>query len=170
MGLRAAATLAALALAGFGATAGAAHALQPAAIRVAVASSPTGGGQAARIRRMKAVVTAWSRRLNADDNRGVARLFRIPAIVLQGPYAYRLTTRGQVALWHASLPCSGRVVSIIVRGRFATAVFELGNRKSSRCDAPGSRAAARFEIVNGKIVSWAQVAVPPGSETAGPTA
>jgi len=110
--------------------------------------------------RIKAVVRDWSRLLNAGDNEGVARLFSLPAVVVQGPYAYRLRTYDQLALWHAALPCSGTIVSISIRGRYATAIFRLGNRRRSRCDAPGGLAAARFEIVRGKIRSWEQVAVP----------
>jgi hypothetical protein len=114
---------------------------------------------------MKRVVRAWSRRLNAGDNRGVARLFALPAQLVQSGLVYRLVSYDQVALWHAGLPCSGRIVSIRFMGRYVTAVFELGNRATSRCDAPGSRAAARFEIVHGRIRSWEQVPVP--SEQAG---
>jgi len=77
-----------------------------------------------------------------------------------------LTTPKQVAQWHAGLPCSGKIVSIKVRGRYATAVFRLGNRKTSKCDAPGTLAAARFTIVRGKITVWQQV--PPPSQ--GPVA
>jgi hypothetical protein len=109
---------------------------------------------------MKAVVRAWNARLNAGDNAGLARLFALPALVTQGPYTYRFRTRAIVAKWFSGLPCAGRVVSITVRGRYATAVFRLGNRGSTRCDAPGSLAAARFEIVGGKIASWEQVPVP----------
>jgi hypothetical protein len=115
---------------------------------------------------MKAIVRAWSTRLNAGDNAGVARLFRVPVLMAQGQYVFRLVTRGQVARWHAILPCSGRVVSIAVKGRIATAVFRLGNRSTSKCDAPGTLAAARFTIVGGKIIAWQQVAVPPAAPVA----
>jgi hypothetical protein len=118
---------------------------------------------------MRAVVGKWSRRLNADDNRGVAQLFKVPAVVTQGQYSYRLKTEQQVALWHRGLPCSGAVESVKINGRFATVVFVLGDRKSSKCDGPGGRAAARFEIVSGKIVSWEQVPVPSLVES-GPSA
>jgi hypothetical protein len=47
-----------------------------------------------------------------------------------------------------------------VRGRFATAVFRLGDRRKSKCDAPGTLAAARFKIVRGKITIWQQVQPP----------
>jgi hypothetical protein len=110
--------------------------------------------------RMKAVVRAWSARLDAGDNTGLARLFRVPVLMTQGSYVFRLVTRDQVARWHSTLPCSGHVVSITVNGRIATAVFRLGNRTTSRCDAPGTLATARFTIVGGKIVAWQQIPVP----------
>jgi hypothetical protein len=119
---------------------------------------------------MRAVVRAWSRLLNKGDNDGAARLFSLPAIVIQPPLAYRLQTYAQVALWHEGLPCSGKLVSISIRGRYATAVFRLGHRVTSRCDAPNTLAAARFEIVRGKIRSWQQVPVPPAERRDQPTA
>ena len=113
---------------------------------------------------MRRVVREWSRLLNAGDNAGIAQLFRTPAIFVQGTHAYRLKTAEQIAIWHSALPCSGRVISIRIAGRFATATFVLGNRKGSRCDAPGATVAARFEIVRGKIVSWVQFPEPvPGA-------
>jgi hypothetical protein len=110
-------------------------------------------------RQMKAIVHAWSDRLNAGDNVGVAHLFKLPAIVIQSD-AYLFHTYKQLAEWHSLLPCAGHITSIVVKGRFATAVFRLGNRKGSPCDAPGALAAARFEIVDGKIVAWQQIPVP----------
>jgi len=110
--------------------------------------------------RMKAIVREWSRHLNAGDNAAEAGLFRLPATMIQGQYAYKLVTRKQIAQWHAGLPCSGTVVSISVKGNVATAVFRLGDRKASKCDAPGTLAAAAFLIVNGKIVAWEQVPPP----------
>jgi hypothetical protein len=111
-------------------------------------------------RQVKAVVRVWSRRLNAGDNAGVARLFALPAIMVQGPYVYRFERRADLAEWHSRLPCSGRIVSISVRGHIAIAVFRLANRGSTRCDAPGTLVAARFELVEGKIALWAQIPVP----------
>jgi hypothetical protein len=138
------------------------------------AARPAASGRSealtARELRMRAVIRAWSARLNAGDNAGIARLFSLPALFVQGPYVYRLLTRRQVALWHSGLPCSGTVVSITYRGRFATAVFRLGNRPTTKCDQPGGLAAARFEIVGGKIVSWTQVAVPATPARVGPVA
>ncbi|HEY1316827.1 MAG TPA: nuclear transport factor 2 family protein [Gaiella sp.] len=111
----------------------------------------------------KRVVRAWSQRLNAYDNAGVARLFARPAIFLQNGTALRLETYADIATWHRFLPCAGRIVSITVKGDLATAVFVLANGKHRRCDAPGAKAAAVFRVRGGKIVSWAQVPVPTGS-------
>src|SRR5438874_6908711 len=90
-------------------------------------------GMPSQAERMKAVVRAWSANLNAGNNAAEARLFSLPALMIQGPYGYRLTTARQVARWHAGLPCSGKIVSIRVRGTFATAVFRLGDRRRSKC-------------------------------------
>jgi hypothetical protein len=109
---------------------------------------------------LKAVVRAWSTNLNAGNNAAEARLFSLPATMIQGEFVYKLVTASQVARWHAALPCSGKIVSITVRGNFATAVFRLGNRTTSRCDAPGTLAAARFRIVRGRISVWEQVPPP----------
>lgn len=111
-------------------------------------------------REMRAVVRAWSARLNAGDLAGIAGLFRLPAYVAQGQTSYRLMTRENVRLWHSGLPCSGHIVSIEIDGRFATVLFRLGHGKRTRCDAPGTLAAARFEIVRSKIRSWEQIPVP----------
>jgi hypothetical protein len=119
------------------------------------------GAHTAQERTMEAVVRAWSARLDAGDNVGIARLFSLPATMIQAPLVYRLVSRHEVAEWHASLPCSGTIVSISYSGRVATAVFRLGQRRSAhRCSSPGALAAARFEIVDGKIVVWEQIAVP----------
>jgi hypothetical protein len=114
----------------------------------------------------KRIVRAWSARLNAFDNEGIAKLFARPAIFLQGGAAYRLRTTADIALWHRLLPCAGRIVSITVKGELATAVFVLANGKKRHCDAPGAKAAAVFRVHNGKIVSWAQVPVPPTGPSA----
>jgi hypothetical protein len=111
-------------------------------------------------RAMAAIVRTWNARLNANDNAGIARLFALPTTIIQAPYVYRLETAKQVALWFSLLPCAGKVVSIAFKGRFATAVFRLADRGNTACDDPGGLAAARFEIVKGKIVSWEQVPVP----------
>jgi hypothetical protein len=129
-------------------------------LAAAVVAGATAGARTPEQRKMAAVVNEWSALLNTGDNAGLARLYAVPALIFQSPYEYRLTSRAQIARWYALLPCSGQVVSITFHGRYATAVFRLGNRGRTKCDGPGTLAAARFEIVNGKIRSWAQVAVP----------
>lgn len=119
---------------------------------------------------MRRIVLTWTKLLNARDNDGIARLFRLPAVFVQGSDVYTLRTAAQVALWHDGLPCAGRVTSIHIAGTFATAVFVLSDRKGSRCDAPGGKAAARFNIVRGKIISWEQVAVPGAPVASAPVA
>lgn len=108
----------------------------------------------------KKVVRAWSARLNAYDNTGVARLFARPAAILQGGAVYQLRTYDDIARWHRSLPCAGRIVSITVEGQDATVVFALRSGRNRRCDAPGQKVAAVFRVSGGKIRAWAQVPVP----------
>ena len=120
--------------------------------------------------RMKAVVRAWEANLNAGNNAAAARLFSLPALIslIQGPWECWCLTPAEVVHFHARLPCSGKIVSIKVRGRYATAVFALlGDRETSKCDSPrGSLTAARFTIVRGKITAWEQVWwKPPGGAT-----
>ena len=129
------------------------------ALALCAPAASTAAAKPTSPQQMKAIVHAWSDRLNAGDNEGVAHLFKLPAILIQS-VGYRLTTYAQLTKWHSLLPCAGYITSISVKGRFATAVFRLGNRKGSKCDAPGALAAARFEIVDGKIASWQQVPVP----------
>ncbi len=119
---------------------------------------------------MAAVIQAWSARLNRGDYNGIAKLFAVPVLIVQPPYEYRLVTRAQVARWYSLLPCAGTVVAIVFKGRYATAVFRLGNLRKGKCDAPGALAAAQFEIRKGKIVTWEQVPVPKGAVQTGPVA
>jgi hypothetical protein len=143
-------------------------ALAGAAMLAAQAAAPASAKDSPAVRRqMAGIVSEWSKRLNAGDNAGLARLYRVPAIIVQGPYEYRLTTREQVARFYSLLPCAGKVVGVTYNGRYATVIFRLSNRGSTRCDGPGQLAAARFEIVDGKIAAWAQIPVPskaPGNQ------
>jgi hypothetical protein len=123
-----------------------------------------GAAETPQQRQMESIVRAWSNRLNAKDNNGVAQLFAVPARIIQPPYEYRFTNREQIAAWHAGLPCSGHIVRISFRRNTATAVFKLGNRGATQCDGPGALVAARFTIVKGLITLWEQVPVPtPGA-------
>jgi hypothetical protein len=110
---------------------------------------------------MKAVVRAWTANLNAENNGAEARLFSVPALItlMEGPYGCWCLTPAEVVQFHAQLRCSGEIVSIKVRGRYATAVFRLlRDRETSTCDSPpGSLTAVRFTIVRGKITAWEQI-------------
>jgi limonene-1,2-epoxide hydrolase len=104
----------------------------------------------------ESVVRAWSDAVNADDNERAANLFAPDAEVVQGNRVYRLHTHRLAVAFNASLPCSGRIVSISTAGDTATATFLLADRRSSRCDGPGQRATALFKVHRGKIVLWHQ--------------
>jgi hypothetical protein len=143
----------------------AALALVPAG-RALAAVAPPAGSTAAREQAMTAIVRAWSHRLNARDDDGVAALFRLPAVVIQND-VFRFHRRSTLAEWHALLPCSGRILSIVVSGRVATAAFRLGDRRGAPCPSRGVVVAARFEIVGGKIARWEQIPVPDAQQPYG---
>jgi hypothetical protein len=111
---------------------------------------------------MERVVRSWSAHLNAEENDALARLFALPALIAQGEGILEMRSYAAIAAWFAGLPCSGAVASITYdEPDVAVAVFELGDRPSSMCDAsPGSLAAARFGFQDGKLVLWQQVPVP----------
>ena len=104
----------------------------------------------------ESVVRAWSQALNDDDNERAADLFAPDAQVVQSGHELTLRTHADAVAWNASLPCSGKIVSIDARGNTATATFLLGDRRHSRCDGPGEHATAIFKVRKGKIVLWHQ--------------
>ena len=108
-----------------------------------------------------AIVRAWSAALNRNDNAAAAELFAPNARILQGPLDARLTSPQLALDFNASLPCAGHIVNITVKGTRATATFVLGQRPKHTCKAaPGEKAAAVFDVRNGKIVLWEEVPVP----------
>jgi len=107
------------------------------------------------------VVRAWSKALNADDNESAAALFARDAQVVQGDLSRRLHTHADAVAFNRGLPCSGRIVDVEVDGDEVKATFVLGDRRFSRCDGPGERAAAIFRVDDGKIALWHQVPPPP---------
>jgi hypothetical protein len=115
-----------------------------------------------------AVVRAWSRALNANDNEAAAELFAPGARVIQPGVDVRVSPEVAVE-FNASLPCGGRIVRMIRAGNRITAVFLLTERPKHTCDAPGQQAAAVFTISKrGLIIRWEQVPVP--AKTKKPTA
>ncbi|HEY7603270.1 MAG TPA: limonene-1,2-epoxide hydrolase family protein [Gaiellaceae bacterium] len=115
-----------------------------------------------------AVVRAWSAALDRDDNEAAADLFAKNAVVSQGGLSVVLFSHRIAVLWNSGLPCTGRIVRLTVKKDVADATFVLGNRRSSKCDAPGTRARATFRVRNGKIARWTQLPVrqAPGPLTA----
>lgn len=121
-----------------------------------------GGGPASP----ESVVRAWSQSVNTDDNEAAARLFAAGAHVIQGGQVIVLRSYDDALEWNTALPCSGRILSIATEGEQATATFLLGDRRRSRCDGPGAKATAVFEVRKGKIVLWHQTgSTPPATET-----
>jgi limonene-1,2-epoxide hydrolase len=108
----------------------------------------------------EAVVRAWSKALNVNDNEHAARLFAPNARVVQPGVDVRLRTHRIAVAFNDALPCAGHIVSISVRGERATATFVLGERPKHRCDGGGQKAAALFVVHDGKIVRWQQIPVP----------
>jgi limonene-1,2-epoxide hydrolase len=108
----------------------------------------------------ESVVRAWSDALNAGDNERAANLFAPGAEVVQPGRVIFLRTHAQAVEFNSALPCSGKIISVATKDDTATATFLLGNRKTSRCDGPGSRAIAAFEVHHGKIVLWHQLPTP----------
>jgi hypothetical protein len=109
--------------------------------------------------RMKAVVRTWTANLYAGNNAAEARLFSLPATIaaMGGPVGCYCLTSAEVAQFHTQLPCSGKILSIKVRGRYATAVLRLVDEETSKCDAPGALTGLRFTIVHGKITVLKQM-------------
>jgi limonene-1,2-epoxide hydrolase len=128
---------------------------------LAVAAAGTGASLAASTTASPAaVVRAWSKALNANDNAAAGRLFAIDALVVQGTLDARIPTTALAAEFNDSLPCSGRIVRLTVKGEQVTATFVLGHRPKHTCTTPGQKAAALFVVVGGKIVAWEQIPVP----------
>ena len=131
---------------------------------LAVLAASCGGGPPSP----ESVVRAWNEAVNSGDNEAAARLFAPGARVIQAGRVYTLADRGDAVAFNAGLPCSAEIVEIETQGDTVTATFSLADRTTSRCDAPGVEVTAVFEISEGKIVVWEQLAgpaaAPPGQE------
>ena len=106
-----------------------------------------------------AIVRAWSRALNANDNVAAAALFAPRARVIQPGVDVFLSPRLALA-FNESLPCGGKIVRQTRKGDRIVVTFLLTERPRHRCDAPGQKAAAAFTVRRGKIVRWEQIPVP----------
>ena len=129
------------------------------AVAVATLAFAVAAGPAATPRTPFQVVRAWSKALNATDDRAAAALFAPRALVIQGSFVVRLNTAKSAVLWNSELPCAGQIVRLrFLEDNLVKATFVLGERKGHVCDGPGQLAAALFTIVRGKITRWQQVA------------
>ena len=116
-----------------------------------------------------AIVRAWSRALNANDNEAAAALFARGARVVQPGLDARLTPRLAVE-FNQGLPCGGRILRMQRSGNRVIATFLLTERPRHHCDAPGQKAAALFVVRKGSIVLWEQVPVPAAAKPKKPGA
>ena len=122
----------------------------------AATAGPT-ASPSAHVRQMKAVVHAWSKRLNAGDNNGLAHLFRLPAVVIQND-GYGFHTYEELAEWHSRLPCGGRITSIVGEGPFrdrgagaaATGRAAMRRARRARRGAVRDRRAGRSRVGAGR--------------------
>jgi len=129
------------------------------AVAAATLAVSVAAGPAATPRTPFQVVRAWSKALNASNDRAAGALFARRALTIQGSVVVRLNTAKSAVLWNSELPCSGRIVRLrFLEDNLVKATFVLGERKGHHCDGPGQLAAAQFTVVNGKITRWEQVA------------
>jgi hypothetical protein len=106
------------------------------------------------------VVRAWSAALDRNDNERAARLFADGARIVQSGET-TLATHADAVRWNAALPCGGRIRRLEMQStNQVLVIFDLEERPQHQCDAPGSQAAAIFEIEHGRIVLWHQTPVP----------
>ncbi len=133
--------------------------MRPAAIVIVLLSLTACGGHSTAS--PANVVRAWSAALDRNDNEAAGRLFADAAQVIQNSTLTTLPTHADAVQWNSLLPCGGQITSLQLRGTDqVVAVFKLEERPEHRCDAPGSQAAALFEVHDGKIVVWHQTDVP----------
>jgi limonene-1,2-epoxide hydrolase len=132
-----------------------------AALAAALAVAAAGAAAASSAEKPTAVVRAWSKALNTNNNEAAARLFAMSARIVQPGLDVRLMNHDVAVGFNDSLPCAGRITRLDVKGNQIVATFVLGERPKHHCDAPGVKAAALFVIHKGKITLWAQVPVPP---------
>jgi limonene-1,2-epoxide hydrolase len=106
------------------------------------------------------VARAWSAALDRNDSEAAGRLFADGAQVIQSDVE-TLATHADAVHWNSALPCGGRITLLEPQsGGRILVIFVLTERPHHICDAPGSKAAAVFQVKNGKIVVWHEVEVP----------
>ena len=109
------------------------------------------------------VIRGWADALRHGHVARAVAYFRVPARVSDGRPPIELTTRGQLRIFNASLPCGARLERTRrVPERFVLATFVLTERPGpGRCgDGTGERARTLFYIEHGRIVQWLRAADP----------
>jgi hypothetical protein len=105
-----------------------------------------------------AVIRAWSTALRRGDVDGAARYFALPSVFVNGPgEAIAIHTEAEARAANRALPCGAVLISVDQRGRFASALFRLTNRKGpdGGCGSgAGQLARTNFVIAGGHIVEW----------------
>jgi hypothetical protein len=134
--------------------------LLPAAIAAVLALAGCGGGPPSP----ESVVRAWSTSLNAGDNEAAASLFAPGALVIRAGLTRTLGDEADALRFNAALPCSGEIVQLEESGHRVNVRLRLGDRESSRCDAPGEELHALVEVRDGKIVVWHQLDAAAGAK------
>lgn len=109
------------------------------------------------------VIKGWADALRNGHVRQAMAYFRVPARVSDGRPPIELTSRADVRLFNASLPCGARLERTRrVPVGFVLATFVLTERPGpGRCgDGTGERARTLFYIEDGHIVQWLRAADP----------
>lgn len=109
--------------------------------------------------RARPVIQGWSDALRRSDVERAIGYFALPSVVQQGS-AFKLTTRGQVRIFNAGLPCGARLQGVERSGRYVVGTFKLTERPGKTCDGPGNLARVAFIVRDGKIGEWRQLAAP----------
>lgn len=124
---------------------------------------PRAAVQQSAAERARPVIKAWSDALRGSDVERAIGYFAVPAIVAQGT-AVKLTTRAQVRIFNAGLPCGARLQGVEQSGRYVVGSFKLTERPGMTCDGPGNLARVAFVIRKGKIAEWRQLTAPQPSD------
>ena len=118
-----------------------------------------------------AVIRRWADALRSGHVAKAAGYFTLPSIVSNDTPPIRLTTRGQVRLFHRTLPCGAKLKNAIDTGAYVVATFVLTERPGAgKCaGGVGNEAYTAFLIRRHKIAEWRRVEKPaPQPTPAGP--
>jgi hypothetical protein len=125
-----------------------------------LAACGQGGGDPrprdARLAELRPVVAGWADAVARGDADRATGYFALPAVIEQGS-AFRLTTRAQIRLFNAGLPCSAKLLSLRREGRYVVAGFRLGPRKGFECAAAGEVAEVALVFKGRRFAEWRQI-------------